>query len=35
VLHRLRNLSMNRTYEKEPEWRTRGRELVSGYQKRW
>jgi hydrogenase small subunit len=35
VLHRLRNLSMNRTYEKEPEWRKRGRDLTTGYQKRW
>jgi hydrogenase small subunit len=35
VLRNLRALSIRRTYDHEPEWRKRGRQLTSGYQKRW
>jgi hypothetical protein len=35
VLRNLRALSIKRTYDREPEWRKRGRQLTSGYEKRW
>jgi hydrogenase small subunit len=35
VLRYLRAQSIKRTYDHEPEWRKRGRQLTTGYQKRW
>ena len=35
LLKRLRDQSMKRRYEIEPEWRRPGEELVSGYEPRW
>ena len=35
LLKQLRNQSMKRRYEIEPEWRRPGAELASGYEPRW
>jgi hydrogenase small subunit len=35
VLRYFRRQSVKRIYDKEPEWRRPGRELATGYQKRW
>ena len=35
LLRHLRNQSMKRRYEVEPEWRRPGAELASGYRPRW
>jgi hydrogenase small subunit len=35
VLRTLRAQSVKRTYDVEPAWRKRGKELTTGYQKRW
>jgi hydrogenase small subunit len=35
VLRSLRAQSVKRNYDHEPEWRKRGKELTTGYQKRW
>jgi hydrogenase small subunit len=35
VLRSLRAQSIKRIYDREPDWRKRGKELTTGYQKRW
>jgi hydrogenase small subunit len=35
ILSFFRHRNIKSTYDKEPEWRRPGRELASGYQKRW
>jgi hydrogenase small subunit len=35
ILRYFRHRSIRTNYDKEPEWRRRGRQLTTGYQKRW
>jgi hydrogenase small subunit len=35
ILRYFRYRHIKNTFDKEPEWRTRGRQLTTGYEKRW